>query len=80
MMAHDIFSMLMPSESYFRSTNRILTYKRSRLGAMIFKRLVCLKDWVDAEQRNQHALVEAPSSCELMTDADGQMVYQYFKK
>jgi hAT family C-terminal dimerisation region len=61
MMAHDIFIVpvsIVPSESCISSANRILTDKRSRLGAKAFKRLVCLKDWFDAEQRNQHAPVE----------------------
>jgi hAT family C-terminal dimerisation region len=72
MMARDIFIVPMstvPSESYFSSANMILTDKRSRLGAKTFKRLVCLKDCFDAEQRNQHAFVEQPSD-EFMTEAD----------
>jgi hAT family C-terminal dimerisation region len=43
MMARDIFVVPMstvPSESYFSLANRILTDKRSRLGAKIFERLV----------------------------------------
>jgi hAT family C-terminal dimerisation region len=47
MMARDIFAVpvsTVPSESYFSSTNKILTDKRSRLGAKTFERLVCLKD------------------------------------
>jgi hAT family C-terminal dimerisation region len=59
-----------PSESYFSSANKILTDKHSRLGAKTFERLVCLKDWFDAEQRNQHAPIEQ-SSGEFMTEADG---------
>jgi hypothetical protein len=31
------------------------------LGVKIFERLVCLKYWFDAEQRNQHASVEQSS-------------------
>jgi hAT family C-terminal dimerisation region len=72
MMARDIFVMPMstvPSESYFSSANRILTDKRSILGAKTFERLVCLKDWFDVEQRNQHVPVEQ-SSGEFMTEAD----------
>jgi hAT family C-terminal dimerisation region len=61
---------IVPFESCFSSANRILTDKRSRLGAKIFERLVCLKDWFDAEQRNQHAPVDH-SSDEFMTAADG---------
>jgi hAT family C-terminal dimerisation region len=73
MMACDIFVVsvsTVSSESYFSSTNRILTDKRSRLGAKTFERFVCLKDWFDAEQRNQHAPVEQ-SSGEFMTEVDG---------
>jgi hAT family C-terminal dimerisation region len=47
MMTRDIFAVpvsTVPSESYFSSANRILTDKRSRLGAKTFERLVCLKD------------------------------------
>jgi hAT family C-terminal dimerisation region len=54
-MAFDIFAMPMstvPFESCFSSAKRILTDKRSRLGAKTFERLVCLKDWFDAEQRD----------------------------
>jgi hAT family C-terminal dimerisation region len=72
MMAGDIFAVpvsTIPFESSFSSANRILTDKRSRLGAKTFQRLVCLKDWFDAEQRNQHASVEQ-SSGEFMTEAD----------
>jgi hAT family C-terminal dimerisation region len=73
MMARDIFALLMttvPFESCFSSANRILTDKRNKLGVKPFERLVCLKDWFDVEQRNQHAPVEQ-SSGEFMTEADG---------
>jgi hypothetical protein len=40
------------------------------MGAKTFERLVCLKDWFDTEQHNQHALIEQ-SSGEFMTEADG---------
>jgi hAT family C-terminal dimerisation region len=59
MTARDIFVTpvsTVPFESCFSSTNKILTDKRSRLDAKIFERLVCLKDWFDTEQRNQHDL------------------------
>jgi hAT family C-terminal dimerisation region len=75
MMAHDIFAVPMstvPSESYFSSANMILSDKRSRLGAKTFERLVCLKEWFDAEQHNQYAPVEQ-SSGEFMTEADGDL-------
>jgi hAT family C-terminal dimerisation region len=73
MIAHNIFVVPMPtvpSESCFSSANMILTDKHGRLGAKTFERFVCLKDWFDAEQRNQHAPVEQSSS-EFMTEADG---------
>jgi hAT family C-terminal dimerisation region len=72
MMARDIFVVpvsTVPSESCFSLANMILTDKRSRLGAKAFKRLVCLKDWFDAEQCNQHAPVEQ-SFGEFMIEAD----------
>ena len=65
MMARDIFVVPMstvPSECYFSSANRILTDKRSKLGAHVFERLVCLKDWIDAENGMQHEPLEATSS------------------
>jgi hAT family C-terminal dimerisation region len=57
MMARDVFAVLMsivPSESCFSSVNRILFDKRSKFGEHIFERLGCLKDWIDAEERNQY--------------------------
>jgi hAT family C-terminal dimerisation region len=68
MMTHDIFIVLVSiihSESCFSSANRILPNKRSRLRVKTFKQLVCLKDWFDAEQRNQHSLMEASSSSKI---------------
>jgi hAT family C-terminal dimerisation region len=52
MMARDIFAVPMPtvsSESCFSSANRILTDKRTKLGANLFEKLVCLKDRIDVE-------------------------------
>jgi hAT family C-terminal dimerisation region len=72
MMARDIFDVSMstvPSELCFSSANMILTDKRDILGAETFEWLVCLKDWFDAEQRNQHAPVEQ-SFGEFMTEMD----------
>ena len=57
MMARDVFAVpvsTVPSESCFSSANKILSDKRSKLGVHVFERLVCLKDWIDAEERNQH--------------------------
>ena len=69
MMARDVFAVpvsTVPSESCFSSANRILTDKRTRLGSKIFEQLVCLKDWIDAENRTQHdiALEKATSTIE----------------
>jgi hAT family C-terminal dimerisation region len=75
MMARDIFVVpvsTVPSEFCFSSANKILTDKRNILDTKTFKRLVCLKDWFDAEQRNQHVPVEQ-SSGEFMTEADGDL-------
>ena len=65
MMARDIFAVpvsTVPSESCFSSANRILTDKRSKLGPTVFERLVCLKDWIDAETRMQHERMEDSTS------------------
>jgi hAT family C-terminal dimerisation region len=61
MITRDIFAVSMstfPFKFCFSLANTILTDKRSRFGAKTFKRLVCLKDWFDAEQRNQHAPIK----------------------
>jgi hAT family C-terminal dimerisation region len=55
MMARDILIVpvsRVPSESYFNSVNRILTDKY--MGASLFEKFVCLKEWIDAEDRMQH--------------------------
>jgi hAT family C-terminal dimerisation region len=57
MMARDVFAVpvsTVPSETYFSSTNRILTDKRTKLGSKLFEQLVCNKNWIDAENRMQH--------------------------
>jgi hAT family C-terminal dimerisation region len=57
MMARDIFALPLStfsSESCFSSANIILTDKRTKLDANLFEKLVCLKDWIDAEDRMQH--------------------------
>ncbi|KAJ1703169.1 hypothetical protein LUZ63_002948 [Rhynchospora breviuscula] len=66
MMARDIFAVpvsTVPSESCFSSANRILTDKRSKLGPNVFEKLVCMKDWIDAENRTQHFVPGETSSC-----------------
>lgn len=73
MMARDVFAVpvsTVPSESCFSSANRILSDKRSKLGAHVFERLVCLKDWIDAEERMQHRPQQA-SSPEVDTEESG---------
>ena len=65
MMARDVFVVpvsTVPSESCFSSANRIISDKRSKLGAYVFETLVCLKDWIDAEERNQHRDQQQSSS------------------
>ena len=76
MMARDVFAVpvsIVSSESCFSSANRILTDKRSRLGSKVFERLVCLKNWIDAENRLQHQTIDPSSghdTQESATDAD----------
>ena len=72
MMARDVFAVpvsTVPSESCFSSANRILSDKRSKLGPHVFERLVCLKDWIQAEERRQH--VPKTSSSEVDTEESG---------
>jgi hypothetical protein len=49
MMARDIFCSARV-DGFFR----IVFEKRIKLGANLFEKLVCLKDWIDAEERLQH--------------------------
>ena len=73
MMARDVFAVpvsTVPSECCFSSANRILSDKRSKLGAHVFERLVCLKDWIQAEERTQH-LPQQQSSPEANTEESG---------
>jgi hAT family C-terminal dimerisation region len=54
MMARDVFAVFIstvPSESGFSSAKKILTDKRTKLGASFFKKLMCLKNWIDIEDR-----------------------------
>ena len=57
------------SESCFSSPNRILSDKRSKLGPHVFERLMCLKDWIQAEERKQH--VPQASSSEAASEESG---------
>ena len=66
-MARDVFAVpvsTVPSECCFSSANRILSDKRSKLGAHVFERLVCLKDWIDADVRKQHQDQESSSAAD----------------
>jgi hypothetical protein len=45
---------MVPSKSCFSSINRNLTDESIKLGANLFEKLVCLKDWIDAEDYMQH--------------------------
>jgi hAT family C-terminal dimerisation region len=78
MMACDIFAvsvLTVSSELCFSSTNRILTDKRTKLGANLFEKLVCLKDWIDAEERLQHdSTLEATTSAVPTQESDTNMI------
>jgi hAT family C-terminal dimerisation region len=72
MMARDVFAVpvsTIPSESCFSSANMILSDKRSKLGAHVFERLVCLKYWIDVEERNQYR--DQPQSFEVEIEESG---------
>jgi hAT family C-terminal dimerisation region len=56
-MAHDIYAVLVStvhSESVFSATNRVLIDDRNRLGNKTFEMIVYLKDWLNAEVRDQN--------------------------
>lgn len=74
MMARDVFAVpvsTVPSESCFSSANRILSDRRSKLGPHVFERLVCLKDWINAEDRIQYDPNVNVSSSEADTEESG---------
>ncbi|KAJ4757075.1 Zinc finger BED domain-containing protein DAYSLEEPER [Rhynchospora pubera] len=77
MMVRDIFAVpvsTVPSESCFSSANRILTDRRSKLGPNVFERLVCMKDWIEAENRTQHYVPGETSGTETQPSASGSEV------
>jgi hAT family C-terminal dimerisation region len=78
MMARDIFAVLMStvsSESCFSLVNRILIDKRIKLGANLFKKVVCLKDWIDVEEHLQHDTTLEATTCEVPTqESDTNMI------
>jgi hAT family C-terminal dimerisation region len=45
---------MVPSESAFSASNRVLTDDRNSLGNKTFEIFVCLKYWLDAEVRDQN--------------------------
>jgi hAT family C-terminal dimerisation region len=74
MIARDVFIVhvsTVPSESYFSSANRILTYKRTKLGSKLFEQLVCNKDWIDAESRMQHYTTFEAATSAIETEESG---------
>jgi hAT family C-terminal dimerisation region len=78
MMARDIFAVpvsTVSSESCFSSANRILTDKRTKLGANLFEKLVCLKDWIDAEDHMQHDITLKATTRAISTqESDTNMI------
>jgi hAT family C-terminal dimerisation region len=74
MMAHDVFTVhvsTVPFESCFSLGNRILTYKRTKLGSKLFKQLVCNNDWIDAESRMQHNITFEAATSVIETQESG---------
>jgi hAT family C-terminal dimerisation region len=78
MMTCDIFAVLVStvsSESCFSSTNRILIDKHTKLGANLFEKLMCLKDWIDIEDRMQHNItLEASTRATPIQESDTNMI------
>jgi hAT family C-terminal dimerisation region len=48
-----ILVSIVPFETYFSATNRVLTDKRMRLDGKIFQALILLNDWDDVENKLQ---------------------------
>jgi hAT family C-terminal dimerisation region len=74
MMARDIFVvpvLTVSSESGFSSANRILTDQCNKLGANLFEKLVCFKDWIDVEDRMQHDITLEATTCAIPTQESG---------
>jgi hAT family C-terminal dimerisation region len=78
MMTCDIFAVLVStvsSESCFSSTNIILINKHTKLGANLFEKLMCLKDWIDIEDRMQHNItLEATTRATPIQESDTNMI------
>jgi hAT family C-terminal dimerisation region len=78
MIARDIFAvpvLMVSSESCFSSTNRILTDKRTKLGANLFEKLVCMKDWIYVENRMQYDItLEATTRAIPTQESDTNMI------
>jgi hAT family C-terminal dimerisation region len=72
--ARDIFTAFMsivPSKSYFSPVNRILTENYTKLGANLFKKLICLKDWIDAEDCMQYDITLETTTRTIPTQESG---------
>jgi hAT family C-terminal dimerisation region len=57
MMARDIFAVPRVNgffRSYFSLANKILTDIHTKLDTIFFEKLMCLKDWIDAEEHVQY--------------------------
>jgi hypothetical protein len=58
---HDFF-IHFKSHFFFYLLHLFFNDIRSKLGPKVFERLVCLKDWIDAENREQYKEIEASLS------------------
>jgi hypothetical protein len=59
----------------FSLTHRILTDKRTKLGANILEKLVCLKDWIDVKDHMQHDItIEATTRAIPTQESDTNMI------
>jgi hAT family C-terminal dimerisation region len=78
MMTRDIFAVYVStvsSELYFSSMNKILTDKRTKLGANLFEKFVFLKYWIDVEDHMQHdTTLEATTRAIPTQESDTNMI------
>jgi hAT family C-terminal dimerisation region len=81
-MARDIFIMFVStvsSKSCFSPAIRILTDKHTKLGANLFEKLVCLKDWIDADDRMQHDITLETTTRAIPTqESDTNMIISQY--
>jgi hypothetical protein len=77
-MARDIFVIFLSivhSKLCFSSMNNILTDKHTKLGASLFKKLTCLKDWIDVEDHMQHDITLKATTRAISTEeSDTNMI------